>query len=137
MNYKNVLTVCPYCGCGCGIYQPVIEGELKRPIPDQTHQLNEGKLCIKGWSAHEHVTNPDRLTSPLIRKGNNFEESSWDEALSLVSSRLLELKEQHGIDIDKKKMQLSEPIKSLGTTIVPIKVHPKVTAEVKVKVKEA
>lgn len=46
------------------------------------------------------------------------------------------LKEQHGIDVDKKKMQLSDPIKSLGTTIVPIKVHPKVTAELNVRVKE-
>lgn len=46
-------------------------------------------------------------------------------------------KEQLGLEIDKKKMQLSEPIKSLGTTIVPIKIHPKVVAELKVNVKEA
>ena len=46
-------------------------------------------------------------------------------------------KEQLGIDIDKKKLQLAEPIRSLGTTIVPYKVHPKVTAQITVKVKEA
>ena len=46
-------------------------------------------------------------------------------------------KEQLGIEIDKKKLQLKEPIKSLGTFIVPYKVHPKVTAELTVKVKEA
>ncbi len=46
-------------------------------------------------------------------------------------------KEQLGIDIDKKKLQLSEPIRTLGTTIVPYKVHPKVTAQITVKVKEA
>ena len=46
-------------------------------------------------------------------------------------------KEQLGIDIDKKKLQLAEPIRSLGTTIVPYNVHPKVTAQITVKVKEA
>ncbi|MGN0315397.1 MAG: 50S ribosomal protein L9 [Fusicatenibacter sp.] len=46
-------------------------------------------------------------------------------------------KEQLGYDIDKKKMQLPSPIKVLGTTEVPIKLHPKVTAKLKVVVKEA
>lgn len=46
-------------------------------------------------------------------------------------------KEQLGIDIDKKKLQLQEPIRSLGVTIVPYKVHPKVTAQISVHVKEA
>lgn len=46
-------------------------------------------------------------------------------------------KTQLGIDIDKKKLQLSEPIRTLGVTIVPYKVHPKVTAQLTVKVKEA
>ncbi len=46
-------------------------------------------------------------------------------------------KAQLGIEIDKKKLQLPEPIRTLGTTIVPYKVHPKVTAELTVKVKEA
>lgn len=45
--------------------------------------------------------------------------------------------EQLGIELDKKKMQLPSPIKTLGTTMVPIKLHPKVTAELKVKVSEA
>jgi large subunit ribosomal protein L9 len=47
------------------------------------------------------------------------------------------VKDQLGLEIDKKKMQLPEPIKTLGTTIVPIKIHPKVVAELKVNVKEA
>ena len=46
-------------------------------------------------------------------------------------------KAQLGYDLDKKKPQLSAPIKELGTTMVPIKLHPKVTGELKVVVKEA
>ena len=40
-------------------------------------------------------------------------------------------KEQLGYDLDKKKMQIKEPIKNIGTYMVPIRLHEKVTAEVK------
>ncbi len=57
---------------------------------------------------------------------------------SVSSKELAEAaKDQLGYDIDKKKRQLSSPIKELGTTKVPIRLHPKVTAELKVIVKEA
>ena len=46
------------------------------------------------------------------------------------------VKEQMGLDVDKKKIQLKETIKSLGTHNVPVKLHPEVTAELKVVVKE-
>lgn len=44
--------------------------------------------------------------------------------------------EQHGLDIDKKKLQLNDPIKAVGTYQVPAKLHAKVTAELTVKVLE-
>lgn len=44
-------------------------------------------------------------------------------------------KDQLSYDLDKKKMQLKEPIKNIGTYMVPIRLHPKVTAELKVIVK--
>ena len=46
-------------------------------------------------------------------------------------------KEQLDLDIDKKKLQLSGPIKDLGVTQVPVRLHPKVTGSLKVWVKEA
>ena len=46
-------------------------------------------------------------------------------------------KSQLNLDIDKKKLQLADPIKGLGIYRVPYKVHPKVTAELVVKVTEA
>lgn len=45
-------------------------------------------------------------------------------------------KKQHGYDLDKKKMHMPEAIKSLGTYNVPIRIHQKVTAELKVHVSE-
>ena len=46
------------------------------------------------------------------------------------------LKEQYGFDIDKKKLQLAEPIKNIGTRTVPVKLHPQVTANLVVKISE-
>ncbi len=47
-----------------------------------------------------------------------------------------ELKSKHQLDIDKKKIALEQPIRTLGTTIVTIKVYPKVSAQMKVQVTE-
>ena len=46
-------------------------------------------------------------------------------------------KEQHGLDLDKKKIQVAEPIKSFGTFEVPIKLHTQVTGKLNVVVQEA
>ncbi len=46
-------------------------------------------------------------------------------------------KEQHDLEIDKKKIQLAEPIKNLGTVTVSVKLHPEVVGELTVKVVEA
>lgn len=55
-----------------------------------------------------------------------------------VSSKEIasEVKAQMNLEIDKKKVQLKDAIKGLGTHIVPVKLHPKVTAELKVIVRE-
>ena len=45
-------------------------------------------------------------------------------------------KEQHGLDLDKKKIQLAEPIKSFGMVAVPIKLHTQVTGRLYVLVQE-
>lgn len=46
-------------------------------------------------------------------------------------------KDQMGIEVDKKKIHLAQPIKEVGTAKIPVKLHPSVTAELKVNVKEA
>ena len=47
------------------------------------------------------------------------------------------MKEQLNLEIDKKKLQLADPIKNFGTYHVPVRLHPKVTAEITVKVDQA
>ena len=100
MEYGNVLTTCIYCGCGCGIYLQVLDGRVIGTLPVKDHPISEGKLCIKGWNAHDFIYHPDRLTSPLIRdrKGAALRQATWDEALDLVANRLAQVKTESGPD---------------------------------------
>ena len=70
------------------------------------------------------------LTMKVGEGGRTFGSVSRKEIAEAV-------KEQMHLDIDKKKIQLKEQIKTLGTHIVSVKLHPEVTAELKVSVKEA
>lgn len=54
---------------------------------------------------------------------------------SITSKDIAEaLKDQHKIDIDKKKIQLSQPIKQTGSFVIDIKIYPEVVAQLKVEV---
>lgn len=96
MDYRFVRTTCPYCGCGCQMLLEVLDGKLVGTIPLKTAPMNQGKLCIKGWNAHEFVHSHERLTRPLVRKNGNLEETSWEEALDAVVSRLSTIRDRDG-----------------------------------------
>jgi predicted molibdopterin-dependent oxidoreductase YjgC len=98
MEYKNVLTTCVYCGCGCGLYFEVLDGEIVGVLPAKEHPISQGRLCIKGWNAAAFVNHPERLKTPLIRRGDGFEEATWDEALALVAEKLEVIRDESGPD---------------------------------------
>lgn len=62
--------------------------------------------------------------------GKTFGSVSTKEIAQAVSKQL-------GFELDKKKMQLEEPIRTLGMHIIPVKLHKDVTAKLSVKVEEA
>ena len=70
------------------------------------------------------------LSIKMGENGRTFGSISSKEIAAAYKSQL-------NIEIDKKKLQLAEPVRSLGVYKVPYKVHPKVTAELTVKVTEA
>ena len=98
MEYQNILTTCIYCGAGCGIYLQVLDGEIVGVLPAREHPVSRGSLCIKGWNAASFVAHPERLKAPLIRRGDDFEEATWDQALTLVAEKLAAIRGQSGPD---------------------------------------
>jgi large subunit ribosomal protein L9 len=53
---------------------------------------------------------------------------------SVTSQDLVEFLDKHGVRVERKRVQLDEPIKALGDTVVPIRLHADVTAHLKVSV---
>lgn len=98
MDFKTVLTTCPYCGCGCGLLLEVLDGRVIGTLPSKTSPVNEGRLCVKGWTVHEFIHSPSRLSKPLLRKDDELKEVSWNEALEFSVRRIKEIKERYGPD---------------------------------------
>jgi predicted molibdopterin-dependent oxidoreductase YjgC len=95
MNFRSVLTTCPYCGVGCSLLLQVLDGKIFSTLPSKTGPTNEGSLCIKGWTVHEFVQHKDRLTKPLVRRGKFFDETSWNSALDYAATQLKRLKDTY------------------------------------------
>jgi predicted molibdopterin-dependent oxidoreductase YjgC len=86
---REVKSTCPYCAVGCQVYLGVRGDEVISVRGNKEGASNEGHLCVKGrFGVSEFVHHPDRLKKPLIKKNGKFEESTWEEALSLVASKL-------------------------------------------------
>ena len=98
MEYKNTLTTCIYCGCGCSMFIETMDGHITGVWPAKTNQISGGKLCIKGWNVTGFVDHPDRLKTPLIRRDGQLVEATWDEALTLVAEKLNAVKQESGPD---------------------------------------
>jgi predicted molibdopterin-dependent oxidoreductase YjgC len=98
MDYRTVITTCPYCAVGCGMVLEVLQGRIVRTLPSKTSPTSKGRLCIKGWNVHEFVQHPDRLKTPLIRDNARFREVSWDEALGYAAGELRRIRDTHGPD---------------------------------------
>jgi predicted molibdopterin-dependent oxidoreductase YjgC len=98
MEYKSVYTICPFCGAGCGMLLEVLDGAVEGVLPCKTNPLSRGRLCIKGWSAHEFIHGKDRLKKPLLRKEGQLQEVEWDEALGFIAERLKAIRAADGPD---------------------------------------
>jgi NADH-quinone oxidoreductase subunit G len=89
-------SVCPYCGVGCNITLDVKMNKLRRIVGRENAEVNDQWLCDKGRFGHAFVHSPNRLKTPLVRRGDNLEPATWQEALTLISRRLGKIVEESG-----------------------------------------
>ncbi len=91
---KFVPSICAMCPAACSIQVEVRDGKVYRIHGTPEHPINNGKICARGNAGVERLYNPDRLKKPLIRTGEkgtwSFREASWDEAISLIASKVKE-----------------------------------------------
>ena len=97
-DFKQVETICPYCGCGCTVVLDIRDNRIVQATGKSHSGVNAGLLCVKGRFGHDFVNHPGRLREPLIRRGEKLLPASWDETLDLVVRRLSQIKAQFGPD---------------------------------------
>ncbi|AGN83820.1 formate dehydrogenase subunit alpha [Enterobacter sp. R4-368] len=95
---KRTKTVCTYCGVGCSFEMWTRDRQLLKVQPVVDAPVNGISTCVKGKFAWDFINSPQRLTTPLIRENDRFRPASWEEALTLVASRLLQTRDQYGPD---------------------------------------
>jgi formate dehydrogenase alpha subunit len=94
----TVETTCPFCGSGCAVSLEVKDGLVVRATPGEADAVNRGALCVRGSYGYDFIHSPDRLTRPLVKTDDGFEEVSWEEALDRVATRFNRIRDEHGAD---------------------------------------
>ncbi|GAB7079339.1 molybdopterin-dependent oxidoreductase [Megalodesulfovibrio paquesii] len=97
MRTHIVTTSCTRdCPNTCGLLATVEEGRLVRLSGDPAHPLTRGKACHKTSRYVSRVYSPERVTRPMLRRGDRWELVSWDTALDLIAERLRRYRDESG-----------------------------------------
>ncbi len=88
--FDETHSTCNFCSWGCTVKLETKKGELVRIEGDETFDvgINQGNLCAKGRFGHGIVQNDQRIQTPLMNVGGNFQEVSWSEALQTIAERI-------------------------------------------------
>jgi NADH-quinone oxidoreductase subunit G len=87
-DLKTSPSVCNYCSVGCPISNEARADKLVRCQAMPNEHVNDFWICDKGRFAYHYVDSEERLTTPLVRGGDEFEATSWGAALKLAADKL-------------------------------------------------
>lgn len=90
--------ICPICEACCGLE---IRTEQDRIISIRGHEadvFSAGYICPKGVALKDLHEDPDRLRTPMVRRGGKLVPATWDEAFTEIEQRLMPLLAAHGRD---------------------------------------
>jgi anaerobic selenocysteine-containing dehydrogenase len=97
---KTHVRSCAFCEAACGI--EVIADHASRAIVrvtgDKLDPFSRGHICPKAYALTELQSDPDRLRKPMRRKGRDFEEIGWEEAIDVAAAGLGDVLKRHGSD---------------------------------------
>ncbi len=89
-------SICDQCGMGCKIKLETRGNMLLRSLPSKGRTAEVGLLCEKGRFELVKLQNQERLSKPLIRKNNQLEEVSWEEAILYTARKSQSLHLRYG-----------------------------------------
>src|SRR5438105_814392 len=81
-------STCQECAAGCGILVKAREGRAIKIEGNPLHPLSQGGLCVRGQAALQGLYDPDRVRSPMVRAGNTWRVTTWDDGLKRFAAGL-------------------------------------------------
>ncbi|MEM8705821.1 MAG: molybdopterin oxidoreductase family protein [Actinomycetota bacterium] len=97
-DMPTVRSHCPYCALNCGVELETDGRRIDAMRRWKTAPLTAGAVCSKGSTAHLQVDHRERLTRPLLRRGRDFVEIDWDDALDRTVHGFARIRRDHGAD---------------------------------------
>jgi anaerobic selenocysteine-containing dehydrogenase len=91
-------SICPLCEAACGILVDAEDGQLKSIRGDPDDPFSRGYICPKAAALPDLHDDPNRLRTPLIRKGAGWHEASWEDALDHAAEALVRIRRRDGRD---------------------------------------
>ncbi|MFE9554731.1 molybdopterin oxidoreductase family protein [Streptomyces sp. NPDC006703] len=95
---RTALRICPLCEATCGLSLTLEGGRITGARGDADDVFSQGFICPKGASLGDVDSDPDRLTTPLVRRDGVLEPAGWAEAFDTIAARLRPIIERHGPD---------------------------------------
>src|SRR5918994_935379 len=87
---------CPFCEATCGLEIETEGREVVSVRGDADDVFSRGFICPKAYGIKQLHEDPDRLTTPLVRRDGELVEVSWDEAFAEIDRRLSPILAEHG-----------------------------------------
>lgn len=96
-------STCPYCAVSCGVIIHTLGDKAKNAVAsvvhvegDPDHPINRGTLCPKGATLREDINNPNRLTTPKVRRpgSDRWEDISWDDAIAGIARHIKDTRDR-------------------------------------------
>ena len=84
----TALRICPLCEATCGLVLSIDDGRISGARGDRDDVFSHGFICPKGASFAELDNDPDRLTQPMVRRGGELVETTWEDAFAAVAEGL-------------------------------------------------
>ncbi|MFE6427632.1 MULTISPECIES: molybdopterin oxidoreductase family protein [Streptomyces] len=93
---RTALRICPLCEATCGLVLTVDGTTVTAARGDRDDVFSRGFVCPKGASFGAADADPDRLRSPLVRRGGELREAGWEEAFDAVAAGVRPVVERYG-----------------------------------------
>ena len=96
-------SICPYCAVSCGVIIHTLGDKAKNVQTSVVHvegdpdaPINRGTLCPKGATLRADINNPNRLSTPKVRRpgSDHWEEIGWDDAIARIARHLKDTRDK-------------------------------------------